>query len=345
MVKVAIAGITGFTGLELLRYLSHHREVEIISFISKTHAGRRLSDAGVFVDDSLNFTLEPPDTPSVQHADVLFSCLPHRESAAHIKEWLNKKPSLKVIDLSADFRFKDPLLYEKVYESPHPFSQNYPCPAYGLSELNRDKIKNAQIIANPGCYPTGFLLSAYPLAKDGIADNFIYDAKSGISGAGRSPSHASLYSELEEDMRPYSVFKHRHQMEMEHQLTLLTGLSCSVSFTPQVIPASRGILGVLYASLKKKVALEELRAKFIHAYCGENFVKILPEGVEPRTKAVRGTNYCLIQIYLNEKTNTAAVVSAIDNLGKGASGQAVQNFNILMGFDEREGMPLQPLFP
>lgn len=345
MVKVAIAGITGFTGIELLRYLSCHEKVEFVCFISKSRNGEKLSSAGLFVDSSLDRILEPPETELLSEAEVLFSCLPHGESAGFIKTALSKNPSLKVIDLSADFRFTTSELYEEIYKVEHPFKENYPEAVYGLPELNRKKVKQTTIVANPGCYPTAFFLSAFPILKEDLSDQFIYDAKSGISGAGRSPAHTKIYAELEESVYPYSVFTHRHQYEMEHQSANLIGREIKISFMPQVIPASRGILGVLYANLKKKVKYQDLRHIFLKYYSEEPFIHLLKEGDSPKTKMVRGTNNCLLQVYFDSTNNLAAVVSAIDNLGKGASGQAVQNFNLMMGFKEEESLISMPLYP
>ncbi len=343
MIKTVIAGVTGYTGQELLRYLSQHPHVHVESCISSSQAGKRLNEAGIAVPDHLDLVLEASDSSVVENADVLFSCLPHGSSAPFIASVLARNSDIKVIDLSADFRFHDSALYQRVYGKEHPVPEKCQEAAYGLPELNRDTIRNASIVANPGCYPTAFLLACAPLVREGLCTSFIYDAKSGISGAGKKTEETYLFAELQENSWPYSVFSHRHEPEMEHQGERLLGHSLRVFFAPQVMPASRGILGMVYARLEKDISAEDLRSLYADFYCAEPFVKLLPPGKRPETSMVRGTNNAVLQLYTHQEETLVCISVAIDNLGKGAAGQAVQNMNLMFALPEEEGLPRIPL--
>ena len=346
MIKVGIIGATGYAGGELVRILMGHKEAEIVWYGSRSYIDQKYADVyrNMFqivdakcMDDNIEELAD--------QVDVIFTATPQGFLASVINENILSKT--KIIDLSADFRIKDVNVYEKWYGIEHKSPQFIEEAVYGLCEVNRDKVKGARLIANPGCYTTCSILTAYPLAKEGIIDmsTLIVDAKSGTSGAGRGAKVPNLFCEVNENMKAYGVASHRHTPEIEEQLGYASGENVTISFTPHLVPMNRGILATEYATLKKDVTGEEVKAIYDKYYADEKFVRVLGEGVCPETKWVEGSNYVDIGFKLDPRTNRIVMMGAIDNLVKGAAGQAVQNMNLLFGLPEREGLELVPMFP
>ena len=346
MIKVGIIGATGYAGGELVRILMGHKEAEIVWYGSRSYIDQKYADVyrNMFqivdakcMDDNIEALAD--------QVDVIFTATPQGFLASVINE--NILGKTKIIDLSADFRIKDVKVYEKWYGIEHKSPQFIEEAVYGLCEVNRDKVKGARLIANPGCYTTCSILTAYPLAKEGIIDmrTLIVDAKSGTSGAGRGAKVPNLFCEVNENMKAYGVASHRHTPEIEEQLGYASGENVTISFTPHLVPMNRGILATEYATLKKDVTGEEVKAIYDKYYADEKFVRVLGEGVCPETKWVKGSNYVDIGFKLDPRTNRIVMMGAIDNLVKGAAGQAVQNMNLLFGLPESEGLELVPMFP
>ena len=346
MIKVGIIGATGYAGGELVRILMGHKEAEIVWYGSRSYIDQKYADVyrNMFqivdakcMDDNIEALAD--------QVDVIFTATPQGFLASVINE--NILGKTKIIDLSADFRIKDVKVYEKWYGIEHKSPQFIEEAVYGLCEVNRDKVKGARLIANPGCYTTCSILTAYPLAKEGIIDmrTLIVDAKSGTSGAGRGAKVPNLFCEVNENMKAYGVASHRHTPEIEEQLGYASGENVTISFTPHLVPMNRGILATEYATLKKDVTGEEVKAIYDKYYADEKFVRVLGEGVCPETKWVEGSNYVDIGFKLDPRTNRIVMRGAIDNLVKGAAGQAVQNMNLLFGLPESEGLELVPMFP
>ena len=346
MIKVGIIGATGYAGGELVRILMGHKEAEIVWYGSRSYIDQKYADVyrNMFqivdakcMDDNIEALAD--------QVDVIFTATPQGFLASVINE--NILGKTKIIDLSADFRIKDVKVYEKWYGIEHKSPQFIEEAVYGLCEVNRDKVKGARLIANPGCYTTCSILTAYPLAKEGIIDmrTLIVDAKSGTSGAGRGAKVPNLFCEVNENMKAYGVASHRHTPEIEEQLGYASGENVTISFTPHLVPMNRGILATEYATLKKDVTGEEVKAIYDKYYADEKFVRVLGEGVCPETKWVEGSNYVDIGFKLDLRTNRIVMMGAIDNLVKGAAGQAVQNMNLLFGLPESEGLELVPMFP
>ncbi len=346
MIKVGIIGATGYAGGELIRILMGHKEAEIVWYGSRSYIDQKYADVyrNMFqivdakcMDDNIEALAD--------QVDVIFTATPQGFLASVINE--NILGKTKIVDLSADFRIKDVKVYEKWYGIEHKSPQFIEEAVYGLCEVNRDKVKGARLIANPGCYTTCSILTAYPLAKEGIIDmrTLIVDAKSGTSGAGRGAKVPNLFCEVNENMKAYGVASHRHTPEIEEQLGYASGENVTISFTPHLVPMNRGILATEYATLKKDVTGEEVKAIYDKYYADEKFVRVLGEGVCPETKWVEGSNYVDIGFKLDPRTNRIVMMGAIDNLVKGAAGQAVQNMNLLFGLPESEGLELVPIFP
>ena len=346
MIKVGIIGATGYAGGELVRILMGHKEAEIVWYGSRSYIDQKYADVyrNMFqivdakcMDDNIEALAD--------QLDVIFTSTPQGFLASVINE--NILGKTKIVDLSADFRIKDVKVYEKWYGIEHKSPQFIEEAVYGLCEVNRDKVKGARLIANPGCYTTCSILTAYPLAKEGIIDmrTLIVDAKSGTSGAGRGAKVPNLFCEVNENMKAYGVASHRHTPEIEEQLGYASGENVTISFTPHLVPMNRGILATEYATLKKDVTGEEVKAIYDKYYADEKFVRVLGEGVCPETKWVEGSNYVDIGFKLDPRTNRIVMMGAIDNLVKGAAGQAVQNMNLLFGLPESEGLELVPMFP
>ena len=346
MIKVGIIGATGYAGGELVRILMGHKEAEIVWYGSRSYIDQKYADVyrNMFqivdakcMDDNIEALAD--------QVDVIFTAPPQGFLASVINE--NILGKTKIVDLSADFRIKDVKVYEKWYGIEHKSPQFIEEAVYGLCEVNRDKVKGARLIANPGCYTTCSILTAYPLAKEGIIDmrTLIVDAKSGTSGAGRGAKVPNLFCEVNENMKAYGVASHRHTPEIEEQLGYASGENVTISFTPHLVPMNRGILATEYATLKKDVTGEGVKAIYDKYYADEKFVRVLGEGVCPETKWVEGSNYVDIGFKLDPRTNRIVMMGAIDNLVKGAAGQAVQNMNLLFGLPESEGLELVPMFP
>ena len=346
MIKVGIIGATGYAGSELVRILLGHKDVEIKwygsrSYIDKKYASMyqnffQLVDANC-MDDNMEVLAD--------QVDVIFTATPQGLCASLVNEEILSK--VKIIDLSADFRIKDVKVYEEWYKLEHKSPQFIEEAVYGLCEINREDVKKARLVANPGCYTTCSILTCYPLVKEGIIDpnTIIVDAKSGTSGAGRGAKVDNLFCEVNENMKAYGVATHRHTPEIEEQLGYACGEKITINFTPHLVPMNRGILATAYASLKKDVTYEEVKAIYDKYYADEKFVRVLEKDVCPETKWVEGSNYVDVNFKIDPRTNRIIMMGAIDNLVKGAAGQAVQNMNLMFGLKESEGLELVPMFP
>lgn len=346
MIKVGIIGATGYAGSELVRILLGHKDVEIKwygsrSYIDKKYASIyqnffQLVDANC-MDDNMEVLAD--------QVDVIFTATPQGLCASLVNEEILSK--VKIIDLSADFPIKDVKVYEEWYKLEHKSPQFIEEAVYGLCEINREDVKKARLVANPGCYTTCSILTCYPLVKEGIIDpnTIIVDAKSGTSGAGRGAKVDNLFCEVNENMKAYGVATHRHTPEIEEQLGYACGEKITINFTPHLVPMNRGILATAYASLKKDVTYEEVKAIYDKYYADEKFVRVLEKDVCPQTKWVEGSNYVDVNFKIDPRTNRIIMMGAIDNLVKGAAGQAVQNMNLMFGLKESEGLELVPMFP
>ncbi len=339
MIRAGIIGITGYTGEELLRILSKHKDVKITVLAGRaTGQERELKDIYPKYAD-LNLKVYPLNIEQIKNeTDVVFLALPHAVAFEVVPSLL--QAGKKVIDLSADFRIKDPDTYEKWYNVKHTGKEYIKDAVYGLVELNEDKIKTAKLIANPGCYPTTILLGTAPAIKNGLisSNDIIIDSKSGVSGSGRKGVKAYYETEAP-TARAYKVGgKHRHIPEIEQELSGMFGKQITITFTPQIIPTERGMLSCIYTNLAKNIKVAEVVEMYKNFYKGRNFVRVLDEGKFPSIKNVVDTNFCEIGVAIDERTNKLIIVSAIDNLVKGASGQAVQNMNIMFNLPETEGL-------
>ena len=351
MIRAGIIGATGYAGNELVRILMGHKEVEIKWYGSRSYIDKKYAEVyqNMFeiVDD---VCLDDNMDELASQVDVIFTATPQGFLAGVLTEDILNK--VKIIDLSADFRIKDVSVYEKWYKIEHKTPQFIEEAVYGLCEINRDKVKGARLIANPGCYTTCSILTAYPLVKEGMIDpnTLIIDAKSGTSGAGRGAKLPNLFCEVNENMKAYGVTNHRHTPEIEEQLGYAAGKEIVVNFTPHLVPMNRGILATEYATLVKKAdgslpSYEEVKAVYDKYYAKEKFVRVLGKDVCPETKWVEGSNYVDVNFKIDERTGRIVMMGALDNLVKGAAGQAVQNMNLLFGFDEAEGLNMVPMFP
>lgn len=345
MVKAGIYGASGYTGQELLRILLRHPDVEVAAVTSRRFKGMPVSDVYPCFEGltEKKFTDSSPDEIASM-CDVIFSALPHGVAMDFVPKLL--KSGKKVIDLSADFRLRELSVYEKCYRS-HSSPQLLAEAVYGIPELYRERIKSAQLIANPGCYPTSIILGLAPLLKSGLADisTIIADSKSGVSGAGREPKIGSLFCEVDEGFKAYGVLVHRHTPEIEQELSFLAGSGMKITFVPHLLPVNRGILSTIYASMKKDTSASELLDIYNDFYKNEAFVKVLKSGFYPNISSVKGTNNCQIGIAADPGMKRIVIVSAIDNLVKGAAGQAVQNMNLMLGLEEGAGLTNIALFP
>ncbi|UMY99096.1 N-acetyl-gamma-glutamyl-phosphate reductase [Roseburia rectibacter] len=351
MIRAGIIGATGYAGNELVRILMGHKEVEIKWYGSRSYIDKKYAEVyqNMFeiVDD---VCLDDNMDELASQVDVIFTATPQGFLAGVLTEDILNK--VKIIDLSADFRIKDVSVYEKWYKIEHKTPQFIEEAVYGLCEINRDKVKGARLIANPGCYTTCSILTAYPLVKEGMIDpnTLIIDAKSGTSGAGRGAKLPNLFCEVNENMKAYGVTNHRHTPEIEEQLGYAAGKEIVVNFTPHLVPMNRGILATEYATLVKKAdgslpSDEEVKAVYDKYYAKEKFVRVLEKDICPETKWVEGSNYVDVNFKIDERTGRIVMMGALDNLVKGAAGQAVQNMNLLFGFDEAEGLNMVPMFP
>ena len=338
MIKVAVLGATGYAGIELVRILSQHPEVELKVLGSHSFDGQPISEVYQNFAHILDMTCEELDLDKVAQCDVAFTALPHGASKDVIPSLIEK--GIKVIELSGDFRYDDIKIYEKWYGTEHSSPELLSEAVYGLCELYRDKVKKARLIGNPGCYTTCSILGAYPVLKSGLgkSENIIIDAKSGVTGAGRGLGLPLHFCECTENTKAYKVATHRHTSEIEQELSKAAGEEVMISFTPHLIPQKRGILSTIYVNLNKPCTTEELVNIYKDFYKDEFFVRVKDAGKLPETKHVAGSNFVDIGVVVDERLNRAVIVSAIDNIYKGAAGQAVQNMNLMFGLDEKTGI-------
>jgi N-acetyl-gamma-glutamyl-phosphate reductase len=345
-IKAAIIGVTGYVGQELFRILSLHPNVEISHITSVSYQGKELSEIYENFNKTTTLICTDADIEKIaEEADIMFLALPHGIASKKINQSILNK--CKVIDLGADFRLKSKDVYESWYAEKHESEELLAQAVYGLCELNREKIKKASLIANPGCYTTCSILSLTPLLKEKLidTDSIIIDAKSGVTGAGRSLNLATSYCETNESVKAYKIASHRHTPEIEQELSIAAGKEITLSFTPHLVPMNRGILTTSYAKLKKKVSYQKVKAVYEKYYKDEYFIRLTKENVFPETKWVKGSNFVDIGFKIDERTNNIIVIGAIDNLIKGAAGQAVQNMNIIFGFDEKTAIDNAAIFP
>ena len=346
MIKAGIIGATGYAGGELVRILTGHKDVEIKWYGSRSYIDKKYAEVyqNMFqiVDDKC---MDDNMEALADEVDVIFTATPQGLCASLVNEEILSK--VKIVDLSADVRIKDVATDEEWYKIQHPTPQFIPEAVYGLCEINREAVKKARLVANPGCYPTCSTLSIYPLLKEGLIDpgTIIIDAKSGTSGAGRGAKVDNLYCEVNENIKAYGVANHRHTPEIEEQLSYAAGEPVLINFTPHLVPMNRGILITAYASLKKEVSYEEVKAAYDKYYANEKFVRVLEKDVCPQTKWVEGSNYVDVNFKIDPRTKRVIMMGAMDNLVKGAAGQAVQNMNLMFGLKESEGLELVPMFP
>lgn len=345
--NIAILGASGYTGVELIRLLLSHKKVQIKELIADSNAGKKVAEIYPHLSPFALPDLKKIDEVNFADIDVVFCCLPHTASQSTIKSLLENKnyPNLKIIDLSADYRLENPADYKKWYEHEHIAIELQKEAVYGLPEIHRAKIKKARLIANPGCYPTSILLPLIPLVENGLVekDNIIADSKSATSGAGRSLKLGNLYCEVNESMKAYGIATHRHTGEIEQELSKAANKHLHLSFTPHLVPMNRGIISTIYVSLKDKFKVADLKNCLSTKYQDEYFVNIVDTA--PATKDVFASNFCHIAVFESRLPHHAIIVSVIDNLVKGASGQAVQNMNIMFGFPEKEGLEILPIVP
>ncbi len=346
MIKVGIIGSTGYAGQELVRILLQHKEAEIVWYGSKSYVDKKYYEVfqnmfqivdDVCMDDNME--------ELAKQVDVIFTATPQGLCATLVNEDVLSR--VKIIDLSADFRIKDVSTYEEWYGITHPSPEFIKEAVYGLCEINREEIKKSRLIANPGCYPTCSILSIYPLVKEGLIDpnSIIIDAKSGVSGAGRAAKVNNLYCEVNESIKAYGVTNHRHTPEIAEQLSYAAGEDINLIFTPHLVPMNRGILVTAYANLMKDVSYEEVKAVYDKYYSKEYFVRVLDKGICPETRWVEGSNFVDVNFVIEPKTKRIIMMGAMDNVVKGAAGQAVQNMNLMFGLEETMGLQLVPMFP
>lgn len=346
-IRAALLGASGYTGADLLRLGVRHPGLKFVALTANTHAGKPMSSvyphlAGAGLPD-----LVANDDVDFSGVDVVFCGLPHGTSQKLVAEIVQTNPSLRAIDMGADFRFRNAADYGPVYGADHVAPELQQRAAYGLTEHNRDAIRQAQIIACPGCYPTATLLALLPLvkAKTISTDDMIIDAKSGVTGAGRAPKQSTLMAEAGESLTPYSVGVHRHAPEIEQEIGMAAGKKVAVNFTPHLIPMSRGELITAHVKLDQGGNADEVRQVLREAYANEPFIRIGEMGEIPSTGHVRGSNYCVINVFDDRISGRVIVIAAIDNLVKGSAGQAIQNFNVAFGFPEATAIEALPLFP
>lgn len=346
MINIGIIGSTGYAGQELVRLLMQHKQANIVWYGSKSYIDKAYPDVFRNMFQIVDAKCMDDDMETLSNqVDVIFTATPQGFCASKMNESILSK--VKVIDLSADYRIRDVHTYETWYGILHASPKYINEAVYGLCEINREEIKKARLIANPGCYPTCSILSIYPLVKEGLIDpkSIIIDAKSGTSGAGRGAKQEQLYCEVNENIKAYGVSNHRHTPEIEEQLSIAAKEEIKLNFTPHLVPMNRGILVTAYANLTANVSYEDVKAIYDNYYKQEPFVRVLEKGICPETKWVEGSNYVDVNFQIDARTNRIIMMGAMDNLVKGAAGQAIQNMNLLFGLPENEGLQLIPMFP
>ena len=345
MINVGVLGATGYAGIETVRLLSKHPEVKITRLVSHSFEGQKISDIYPNFKGVLDIECTGLDIDDIAaNCDLVFTALPHGVSKEVIPSLFKK--GLKIVDLSGDFRYTDVKVYEKWYGEPHPAPDVLAQSVYGLCEMYRDKIQKTNLVGNPGCYTTCSILALYPLLKAGVlkTDNIIIDAKSGVTGAGRTEKLDYSFSECTENMLAYKIATHRHTSEIEQELSIAAGEEVLVSFTPHLMPLKRGIYATCYANLAKDVTGEEIEKIYKDFYKDEFFIRIMPAGKIPESNWTAGSNFANIGFQIDKRLNRIVVCSTIDNLIKGAAGQAIQNMNIMMGFDEKAGLSMPGMY-
>ncbi|NOR50632.1 MAG: N-acetyl-gamma-glutamyl-phosphate reductase [Desulfuromonadales bacterium] len=345
MHRIAVIGASGYTGVELLRLLSRHPETELVCVTSRQYAGQSVSEVFPSMQGNQDLFFENHDLAGLaDRADLVFTAVPHQTAIGMIPDLL--AGGCRVVDLSADFRLSDLSTYESWYQE-HTAPELLGEAVYGLPELFREQIPSARLLANPGCYPTSVALAMAPLLANKLIDatTIIVDSKSGTSGAGRAAKVDTLFCEVNEGFKAYSLPRHRHTPEIEQTLGRLAGSDVTISFTPHLLPVNRGILSTCYATLSGWLSLEELHDIYLEMYASETFVRVLPKGLLPNISQVRGSNYCDIGLAVDDRTGRVIAIAAIDNLVKGAAGQAVQNMNLMLALPENTGLEIPPLFP
>lgn len=348
MKRVGLVGVTGYTGMELVRVLLGHPDMRLTQVTSRKEAGRMLRDIYPFLHgmEAGEIRIAAPDSGFLaEHCDLVFLAVPHgaaMEMAAELRE-----KGARVVDLSADFRLRDRGTYESWYKQKHTRPEMLSEAVYGLPELYAREIADADLVANPGCYPTSAILALYPALRAGLisGDDLVIDSKSGTTGAGRGASVGTLFCEVSDTFRAYNLGRHRHTPEIEQELSLAAGKDIRLSFNTHLLPINRGILTTAYARLSAGAGLEQIRFCYEEFYAHAGWVRLLPDGVLPETRWVRGTNFCDIGLVVDPRTDRLIAVSAIDNLCRGASGQAVANANLMLGLEESSGLPFAPLVP
>ena len=346
MIKAGIIGATGYVGSELVRLLANHPEASVWVVSGRSYTGKAYNEVFVNFLHYTDLCLREENIEAMANeCDIIFLALPHGIASEKVTQSLLKRAF--IIDLSADFRISDAAVYEKWYGVSHHAKDVLPQAVYGLCEIHRERIRGARLIANPGCYTTCGILALYPLVKEGVidADDIIIDAKSGVSGAGRSQDPGVHYNEVNENIKAYKVCSHRHTPELEEQLSLAAGKDIRLTFTPHLVPMNRGILVTVYVKLRKSYSYDNINEIFNKYYKDEYFIRITKKGLMPETKWVKASNFCDIGFAIDNRTGRLIITGALDNLIKGAAGQAVQNMNLLFGLDEKTGLDTPPIFP
>ena len=346
MIEIGIVGGTGYTGVELLRLLAQHPEARVKVITSRSEAGLHVWELFANLREAYpDLRYSEPDAAALKACDLVFFATPHGVAMKLTPELLDA--GVKVIDLAADFRITDLRVWENFYGMPHACPELMHEVVYGLPELNRERIRHARVVANPGCYPTAVQLGFWPLLKEKLIDidHLVADAKSGISGAGRGAKVGSLAAETSESFKAYGIDGHRHLPEIEQQLNHMAGGHVNLTFVPHLVPMIRGIEATLYGRLTRNVSIEDLQALFEETYAEEPFVDVMPRGSLPDTRMVKGSNMCRMAVYRPQGRDIVVVTSVIDNLVKGAAGQAVQNMNLMFGLDETCGLTAPALLP
>ncbi|BCS87942.1 N-acetyl-gamma-glutamyl-phosphate reductase [Pseudodesulfovibrio sediminis] len=348
IIKAGLVGVTGYTGMELSRLMTHHSSMELVRVTSRAEAGKKLADIYPFLHrlplGELVIT-QPDPADLAAECDVVFLAVPHKTAMGIAAALLAE--GVKVVDLSADFRINDKTTYEEWYDVEHTEPQLLSEAVYGLPELYLDQIMGARLIANPGCYPTSSILGLAPALSGGFiaTDDIVIDAKSGASGAGRGAKVGTLFCEVADNFRAYSLPAHRHAPEIEQELSKLGGANMTISFNTHLLPIDRGILSTIYTKLNTNMDLDAVHAAYTEFYSDKPLVRVLPKGQLPETRFVRGTVFCDIGVVVDPRTNRLIILSAIDNLCRGASGQALMNANLICGLDIDEGLPMAPMMP